>query len=242
MCYLQKEITEEEVLRSQPHAEELVLVYSGGCLPRAARIRRTPLGARKVEMATIRFPVQRSKVKTSKKENFNSCGEATTFQGTYSGVAFRPLSEMPMIALEEKKKVLASLSAVPAAPDTWQDVHGEDLPLFWQESKPIAFYQALIDEHKIKSVFDITAGSGAMMEACLTRGVQYHGLCLNRDHLQWLQAVADRAACGLISIEGSTLYGTELAGLVKEHFQSVLQSLVPAQQEEEALEPESGEE
>ena len=92
MCYLQKEITEEEVLRSQPHAEELVLVYSGGCLPRAARIRRTPLGARKVEMATIRFPVQRSKVKTSKKENFNSCGEATTFQGTYSGVAFRPLS------------------------------------------------------------------------------------------------------------------------------------------------------
>lgn len=87
-------------------------------------------------------------------------------------------------------------------------------------------------------MFDLTAGSGALMEACLTRGVQYHGICLNRDHMSWLQAVADRAACGLISIEGSTLYGEELAKGVKQHFADVLQKLAPPEDEgDELMEP-----
>ena len=80
------------------------------------------------------------------------------------------------------------------------------------------------------------------MEACLslTRGVQYHGRCLNRDHLSWVQAVADRASCGLASIQGSTLYTEELAKSVKEVFEDILLSLVPQKEEaEEALEPES---
>ena len=37
------------------------------------------------------------------------------------------------------------------------------------------------------------------MEACLTRGVQYHGLCINKEHMSWVQAISDRVACGLIS-------------------------------------------
>jgi demethoxyubiquinone hydroxylase (CLK1/Coq7/Cat5 family) len=58
--------------------------------------------------------------------------------------------------------------------------------------------------------------------------------------MSWLQAVADRAACGLISIEGSTLYAEELAKSVKQHFADVLQKLVPADDEaEELMEPET---
>ena len=80
------------------------------------------------------------------------------------------------------------------------------------------------------------------MEACLTRGILYHGLCLNREHMSWLQAVSDRAACGLISVEGSTLYSDELAKAVKERFPEVLQALLSdGPDEEEALEPESDE-
>ena len=233
-------IHQEDVVLAQSQTEELFFIYSGGCVPRAGRVRRLPLQSKKVETAAIRFPAQRSRVKISKKESFTSCGEATTFQNTYSGVTFRPASELPLIALGEKAKVLG-VQAAPAAPAQWQEAHGEDVPLFWQESKPISLYMAIIDEFKITSVFDVMAGSGALMEACLTRGVQYHGLCFNRDHMSWLQAVADRTACGLISVEGSTLHSEELAKAVREHFKDILQMLAPAAQDdaEEVLEPES---
>ena len=192
----------------------------------------------------MRFPGQRSKFKTTKKENFTSCGEATTFQNTYSGVAFRPASELPLIACSEKAKILtAAAPAVPAAPQAWQDAHTDDVPLFWQEGKPISFYLAILDEFKVKAVFDVTAGSGAMMEACITRGVQYHGLRVNREHMLWLQGVADRAACGLISIQGSTLHSEELGKSVKQYFVDLLQSLIPTagNAEEEIVEPDSDE-
>jgi len=231
--------SQEDVVLAHSHTEELCLIYSGGCVPRAGRVRRVPLGAKKVETAVLRFPAQRTKIKTTKKENFTSCGEATTFQGTFSGVTFRPVSELPLIAADEKKKIFPAAPAVPA-PEPWKECHGEDVPLFWQEAKPIEFYLALLDEFKGQAVLDLTAGSGALMEACLTRGIQYHGVCLNREHMSWLQAVADRAACGLISIEGSTLYAEELAKSVKQHFADVLQKLVPADDEaEELMEPET---
>eukprot|EP00435_Cladocopium_sp_Y103_P074779 s326_g51.t1 len=230
---------EEDVVLAQTQTEELHLIYSGGCLPRAGRVRRVPLAARKVETCALRFPAQRTKIRTTKKENFTSCGEATTYQGTFSGVTFRPVSELPLINSDDKKKVLPAVPAV-QAPEPWKESHGEDVPLFWQEGKPIEFYLALLDEFKGKAVLDLTAGSGALMEACLTRGVQYHGICLNRDHMTWLQAVADRAACGLISIEGSTLFGEELAKLVKHQFADLLQRLVPTEDAaEEMLEPAS---
>lgn len=159
------------------------------------------MSARKIESAATRFPAQRARIKTTKKEHFTSCGEATTFQGTYSGVCYRSLGELPLIDAAAKAKILAACPGAPAAPavtavpDPWKDNHGEDVPLFWQEAKPISFYLALIDDMQVKAVFDMTAGSGALMEAALTRGIQYHGVCFNRDHMTWLQAIADRAAC-----------------------------------------------
>ncbi|CAL1156111.1 unnamed protein product, partial [Cladocopium goreaui] len=111
---------------------------------------------------------------------------------------------------------------------------------FWQESKPISFFNAILDEYKVTAVFDVTAGSGAFMEASLTRGVVYHGLCLNKEHQHWLQAIADRAACGLITLEGSTLFNEALAGDVKKFFPDVLENLAPKDNPEEApMEPDS---
>ena len=164
-----------------------MIVYEGGCPPRAGRTRRIPLSARKLESITIRCPVQRNKIKATKKESFTACGEESTYQGTYTGVAFRPLSEIPLIDSGEKAKVMGNLvitgpgSTVqgpgPALPDEWQERNGRDQPLFWNESKPIAFWCALIDDWKIQAIFDVTPGSGALMEACLTRGVLYYGVC-----------------------------------------------------------------
>ncbi|CAL1168962.1 unnamed protein product [Cladocopium goreaui] len=233
-------LSNEEAVLAQPQSEEMHLVYSGGCIARAGRMRRIPLGARKIETAAVRFPTQRVRVKTSKRENFTSCGEATTFQGSYSGVEFRSSYELPLMSLTEKAQVLGSAASA-APPEDWTDRFGDNaVPLFWQESKPISFFNAILDEYKVTAVFDVTAGSGAFMEASLTRGVVYHGLCLNKEHQHWLQAIADRAACGLITLEGSTLFNEALAGDVKKFFPDVLENLAPKDNPEEApMEPDS---
>ena len=88
-----------------------------------------PCRARKLESITIRFPVQRAKIRAEKKEAFTACGEASTYQGTYSGVSFRATSEIPLISKEEKAQVLEQ--TVPDSPELWQDAHGSDAPLFW---------------------------------------------------------------------------------------------------------------
>ena len=64
---------------------------------------------------------------------------------------------------------------------------------------------------------------------------------LNKEHLQWLQAIADRAACGLIAAEGSSLFSEENATAVKKSFPDVIACLAKAQEEDDAqpLEPES---
>lgn len=100
----------------------------------------------------------------------------------------------------------------------------------WVESKPVSFWSAILEEFKFKSVFDCTAGSGALMEACLSRGVAYHGVCLSRSHMQWLQSIA---AC-----QGSTLFAEGLAAEVKKLFNDVLESMQLAENEGDPAEPE----
>ena len=128
-----RRVHEDNVL-SCSFAEEATIMYQGGCLPRAGRTRKVPLSAKKVETVAMRFPVARSKIRASKKEAFTACGEASTFQGTYSAVEYRACSEMPLISKEDKAKVFPG-SGIADAPEDWQDRYGNDVPLFWQESK-----------------------------------------------------------------------------------------------------------
>ena len=164
---------------STPQTEECTVVYSGGCPPRAGRTRRVPMAAKKVETGAVRFPVPRTKIQTTKKGSFTVCGEASTYQGTYTGVEYRAVSEMPLVCGDTKRKILDldATAPAPALPEDWRDRHEQDTPLFWNESKPIAFWSAILEEFCVEAVFDCTAGSGALMEACLTAGILYHGLC-----------------------------------------------------------------
>ena len=163
---------------SQPHASEGAVVYAGGCPPRTGRSRRVPLSAKKVEAIAIRCPVSRSKIKACRKETFTACGEESTYQGTYSRVQYRSTNEIPLIAQDAKVNVL-KLATPPTLPEEWSDRNGSDVPLFWCESKPIAFFLALIDDWHVQAIFDCTPGTGACLEAALTRGVAYHGCCRN---------------------------------------------------------------
>ena len=87
--------------------------------------------------------------------------------------------------MQEKSKLLDpnNILSVPKLPEDWVERNGEDCPLFWHESKPIALRCALLDEWKVHAVLDCSPGSGALMEAALTRGIVYHGFCLD---LSWL--------------------------------------------------------
>ena len=165
---------EDGLLNKHAHAEEGFIVYNGGCPPRAGRTRKVPLQAKNVETFAMGFPVQRSKVQTTKKETYACCGEASTYSGRYSGVDFRPCGQLPFIPQNDKKAIVKN---VPDAPDDWADRNDGDVPLFWMESKSIGLWGALLDEFKITACFDVTAGSGALMEACISRGTLYHGLC-----------------------------------------------------------------
>ena len=179
LTFCWRSIEEDDVL-SQAHACEATIVYTGGCPPRAGRSRRVPLSGRKVETVAIRCPVQRTRIKATKKETFTACGEESTYQGTYTGVAFRASLEIPLISLGEKSKVMDpnSVLSLPRAPEDWVERNGEDCPLFWGESKPIALWCAILDEWKVQAVLDCSPGSGALMEAALTRCILYHGLCV----------------------------------------------------------------
>ena len=104
--------------------------------------------------------------------------------------------------MQEKYKLLGpnGVLSVPELPEDWRERNGEGCPLFWHESKliamekivrccgwheskPIALWCALLDEWKVHAVLDCSPGSGALMEAALTRGIVYHGFCLD---LSWL--------------------------------------------------------
>ena len=160
-----------------PHAEEAHIVYSGGCPPRAGRSRKVPLSGKNMEAIAISFPVQRTKVLVTKKQHYTCCGEASTYCGRFSGVELRASAMLPLISPKEKQTIMGSTRLL-QPPEDWSEKFGNDVPLFWQEGKSIGFWGALLDEFRIKSIFDVTPGSGALMEAALLRGIVYHGLCL----------------------------------------------------------------
>ena len=182
MAHAQKSMFDslkEDELLTQPHTSELTVVFTGGCPPRTGRSRRVPLSARKVETAATRCPVQRNRIKATRKEAFNATGEESTYQGTYTGVEYRSINEMPLIAKDDKLNILdpKRVLSPPTLPDEWDEKNGQDVPLYWQESKPIALWIALLDDWKVQAIMDLSPGSGALCEAALTRGILYHGLC-----------------------------------------------------------------
>ena len=61
----------------------------------------------------------------------------------------------------------------------------------------------------------------------------------NKQHLQWLQAIADRACCGLMTLEGSSMFSEESAQAVKKCFPDILAGLAGKDEAEDTdpLEP-----
>ena len=107
--------------------------------------------------------------------------------------------------------------------------------MFWQETKSLAFWGQMCDDMNIKCVVDTTPGSGILAQCCMSRGIQYFGICQSAQHLQWLSNVLDRASLQYIVESGSFLYIEDLATHIQELFADVLESFQQDDQDEEAV-------
>ena len=82
----------------------------------------------------------------------------------------------------------------------------------------------LLADLGVKTVVDLTPGSGSAARACMQLDSPYHGWAKNAEHASWLQNVLDRAALQVICEVGSPLH-TDLAEAIKEHFSDVLDQM-----------------
>ena len=170
-------ILQEEGILGQPHAAEGHIVFAGGCPPRGGRSRRVPLAGCKVETTSCEVPGQSRQAKrnTSLPPAKNPRTKAHTL-AWLSGPSLKFL----LWALKRRRTFCASLQSTVLSPllQSGRSAMASICHFFLNASKPIAFWQALLDDWSIQAVFDVSPGSGALMEAALRRGAVYHGVCL----------------------------------------------------------------
>ena len=67
----------------------------------------------------------------------------------------------------------------------------------------------------------------------MRRSIPYVAACRTEAHRTWLGNVLDREACELVATNETPLFETDLAELIKAHFQDVLDQMAEMQREDE---------
>jgi hypothetical protein len=133
----------EGATEKRPHGCEAWIVFAGKTNrvreDSAMRSRKVLFGSKNMEMGLVFAPAPRTRLKCKERTTFAACGESSTHEATYTGVAFRPLHALPRISPEDKVKVFPELANAEIVPANWDDASG--IPLFWQESKDVEFWK-----------------------------------------------------------------------------------------------------
>ena len=137
--------------------------------PGSTKGRRVLLGADNREVLFVELPTARSTWVVEAVHEFQRSGEQDTYCHTMSGVAPLTWWQMPLIADEDKKKVLGHDVQRPP-----QKVYDASMgqPLFWNERKSITLWKTLLKRFKIKKVINFSPGCGMLERACLDVGVE----------------------------------------------------------------------
>ena len=98
-------------------------------------------------------------------------------------------------------------------------------PLFWNERRSAGFWQPALSNLHVKSVVDLSPGSGQLARACLDTATCCIAVARNAEHSSWLQNVLDRYVMLTIVRSGSYLHDADLASSIKELFIDVLDQL-----------------
>lgn len=203
---------------------EFMVVYDAA--PSATFLRKNFMSQRNVEVGHVRMPIGRSKVSVkTRAEGFGASGETSSTYTSYSGVKAIPRTHLSKITVADKAKIFPDETNPP--PKRWSSSVSESpgVPLFWLETKSVAFWGQLLDDLSVKCVVDASPGSGLLAQTCMSKGIHYFGMCMSPHHLTWLSNVLDRACLKYVVESGSYLYQEDMAGLVQELFSDVLATL-----------------
>ena len=167
-------------------------------------------------------PVPRTQIPVKVRASFGqAAGEETTHDTSYTGVPSMAWQQMPRVSAGDKCRIWGAEAERPRQ-ELFDTTLGQ--PLLWQECQTPAFWACLLSDLCVKTVVDLTPGSGSAARACMQLGIPYHGWAKNAEHASWLQNVPDRASLQVICEVGSALH-SDLAQAIQEHFSDVLDQL-----------------
>lgn len=158
----------------------------------ASSSKKYPLSSNVVESVVLQLPAPKKKMlKVQPRSQFNSNGESTTHDTTYSGCAVRSFSQLPKLSAADKSKALGQELKLSYRENVQLAVADVGMPLFWQEWKTVQFWTCFFADLQVTHVLDLTAGSGAAGVAALYSGCFYEGFAMNATHQAWLNNVLD---------------------------------------------------
>ena len=202
-----------------PRTSEVFIVYNNSW---NSWVRRQHfLSSNNCEVGYVTLPNSRGKFTCKDRPSgFNGAGEASSHFTSMTGVALPPRTRLPRISADEKAKVFGKSGCLPPK---WTKSIPAGCPMFWGETKSVAFWQQMLTELDVKTVVDMTPGSGALADASMRLGCSYFGFVSDVVHMGWLTNVVDRASCRHIVKSGTFLYEESLATSLKDLFADIVE-------------------
>ena len=188
--------------------------------------RRVAWGSETRETGWISLPLPRTNisVKSRQEDSAAAAWAPSTHHSAWVGVPPARWDTLPTITVQDKQKVFPNNGSASTPPQrVFRADHG--VPVYWQEKKPLGFWEDILEMLDAKMVVDLSPGSGAVGRACLRQSIPYVAACGSDAHRTWLGNALDREACELITKEKSPLFETDLSELIKNHFQDVLDQM-----------------
>ena len=173
-----------------------------------------------------------SRRKVVPRDHYTKSGESTNFCRSYTGVAFRNLSEIPRLTSDKKMEILGASAVGDFTKDRVQkEVKEKGHPLFWGEWKPVHYYSTLMRDFDANEVCDWAPGAGAACIAALYYGIPYTGFCQNEAHKEWLWGYIKRVFLAIVLEKKDAVVDADLAANVARYLErtaEVARQLLPS--------------
>ena len=164
----------------------------------------------------VGLPVPKTVLKAQPRPCFTACGEVSTHNQPYSGVAKRSLQTLPRLQPGEKQTMIGeNLKDLPAK---FVEHASNGHPLFWQEIKTVGLFSQLLTDLGVGHVVDLSPGSGACAVAAAMNHITYDGFCFNDMHKSWLEKVLDRAMLGVFTDKEVPNHDKEFGESIRKYF------------------------
>ena len=173
------------------------------------------------ETVTGLLPVPKVRMTSKARTHYSACGEKSTYSPSYTGVMFRRLGRLPRMSLADKEGITGV--TLPTYPAALMDALGsKGHPLFLNEIKDVGMYVALYTDLNVTHVLDLAAGSGAAAMAAAILHIQYEGIAMNTNHVNWLERIMDKAVFAIL-MDNNDEESQKIKGDVSNYFASLIQ-------------------